>query len=294
MRSYFLKLPLTVIALVIGAVAAVTLFAQAPYAAAQNAAEGTVLKRVLDSGRIRCGYITYQPYAIKDPNTNALSGIMVEAVEAIGKKLGLKIDWVEEVGYATMFEGIDTGRYDMVCSGLWQNATRAKTTYFTMPLFYNAIRVWIRGDETRFQSLEDLNSPNIRIGVQDQAIEDIIAQQEFPKAQRIAIPQLNPWSDVLLNVTARKADVTFAELGVINPFLKKNPDALKELRTSRPLRVFATSLPIKMGANEFKSALDAAILEMLNEGILEAILKKYEKAPGELLRVAPLYQEPRP
>jgi ABC-type amino acid transport substrate-binding protein len=255
--------------------------------------EGAAWKRIAESGKIRCAYIPYEPYAIKDPNTKALSGIMVDAVEAIGKKLDLKIDWVEEVGYGTMFEGFETGRYDMLCSGVWQNSTRGKRAYFSTPLFFNPIRVWVRADETRFNTLADLNSAQVRIGVQDRAIEDIIAQQDFPKAQRVAIGQLNPWTEVLLNIITKKADVTFAEPGVITPFNKKNPGALKELPTPRPLRLFATSLPIKMGENEFKSVLDSAVMEILSDGTMEGILAKYEQAPGELLRVAPPYQEPR-
>jgi polar amino acid transport system substrate-binding protein len=263
-----------------------------PSASGEHASEDAVWTRISAAGTIRCGYITYQPYATKDPTTGTLSGIMVEAVETIGKKLGLKIAWVEETGYGTMFEGINAGRYDMLCSGLWQNSTRGKSAYFSNPLFFNAIRIWVRESDTHLNSLTDINSPDVRIAVQDQAIEDIIAQQDFPKAQRVSIPQLNPWSDNLLNIITRKADVTFAELGVIVPFLQKNPGTLRELKTPRPLRVFATSLPIRMGANKFKSVLDSSIMEILNDGSLEKLLAKYETARGELLRVAPAYEEP--
>jgi len=256
--------------------------------------EGAVWKHVVDSGKIRCGYINYAPYFIKDPNTGALSGIFVEAMEAIGKKLDLKIDWAEEVGYATIFEGLETGRYDALCSGIWQNSSRGKRAYFTNPLLFNAIRVWVRANDLRFKALADLNAPNVRVAIQDGAIEEVLAQKDFPKAQRVSIPQLNPWSEVLLNIITSKADVTFAESGVITPFLEKNPGTLRELRTPRPLRVFASNIPIKMGESEFKAVLDSAILEILNDGTMEAILAKYERAPGELLRVAPAYQEPKP
>jgi ABC-type amino acid transport substrate-binding protein len=150
----------------------------------------------------------------------------------------------------------------------------------------------MRADETRFNTQADLNARGVRIAVQDGAIEDIIARQDFPAAQRISIPQMSPWSDNLLNIITNKADVTFAELGVITPFLERNRGTLKELRTPRPPRVFATGLPVRMGEMELKLILDSAVLEIQSDGTLEAILVKYEKAPGELLRVAPPYQEP--
>jgi cystine transport system substrate-binding protein len=256
-------------------------------------AELTAWQRVVGSGKIRCAFINYAPYFIKNPNTGELSGIMVEVMDAMSKRLDLKIDWVEEVGYATIFEGLDARRYDALCSGIWENASRGKRAYFTNPLFFNAIRIWVRADERRFKTVADLNSAIVRIAIQDGAIEESIAQKEFPKAQRVTIPQLSPWTENLLNIMTKKADVAFAEKGVITPFLEKNPGTLKELATPRPLRVFASNIPIRMGESDFKSVLDSAILEILNDGTVEAILRRYEKSPGELLRVAPPFEEPK-
>ncbi|MFH1373443.1 MAG: ABC transporter substrate-binding protein [bacterium] len=250
----------------------------------------TLYQKVLKAGAIRCSYVAYPPYCIKDPNTGNMTGIFVEVMEEVGRKLELKIEWVEEVGWGTIFEGFESGRYDVHGSGLWQNSSRGKTGYFSVPLFYNAIRVWVRSDDKRFKTLSDLNSPEVRIAVQDGAMEDIIAKTDFPKAQRISVPQLNPWSDNLLNMITKKADVTFAELSVITPFLEKNPGTLKELELDQPIRVFANSYPFKMGEDEFKAMIDAAITELISEGIVENILKRYETVPGEYLRVALPYR----
>jgi ABC-type amino acid transport substrate-binding protein len=122
---------------------------------------------------------------------------------------------------------------------------------------------------------------------------DIIARTDFPNAQRVSIPQLAPWSECLLNITTKKADVTFAERSVIIPFLKKNPGTLREMATGRPLRVFADTYAFKMGEIEFKSMIDSAILELISEGTIDKILRKYETVPGEQLRVALPYQLPK-
>jgi cystine transport system substrate-binding protein len=250
----------------------------------------TVFQRVTANKVIRCGYVTYAPYCIKDTGTGAMSGIFVDALTEIGRRLELKIDWVEEVGYGTLFEGLDSGRYDIIGSGLWRNSSRGKRGSFSLPLFYNGLRVWIRADENRLKTLNDLTASHVRIAVQDAAVEDLIAKTDFPQAQRVAIPQLNPWTDNLLNITSGKADVTFAELAVILPFLKKNPGTLKELVLDRPIRVFATSFAFKLGESEFQSMLDSAIEEILFDGTMENILRRYETAPGEYLRVAKPYE----
>ena len=53
----------------------------------QSPSKQSLYERVIQSGKIRCCYIVYPPDCIKDPNTGKLSGISVEAIELVAKKL---------------------------------------------------------------------------------------------------------------------------------------------------------------------------------------------------------------
>lgn len=248
-----------------------------------------VYNRVVANRTIRAAYTVYPPSCIKDANSGKLSGIFVDALEEVGRRLDMKIEWTEEVGFGNAIEGLQSDRYDILGSGLWQNATRGKVAYFSTPLYFNALRIWTRANETRFKSLADLNAAEVRISVQDGAMEDIIAKSEFPNSKRVSIPQLTQWSDVLLNITSGKADLTFAEPGVVEPFLKIHPGTLKEFQIGRPIRVFPAAFALKMGENRFKSIIDSAVEEIINDGTMDRILKKYETASNDQLRVAPPY-----
>jgi polar amino acid transport system substrate-binding protein len=252
----------------------------------------SLYERVLSNGKIRASYASYPPYCIVDPNSGELSGIFVEVLEEIGNRLQLEIVWVEEVGWGTIFEGLKSGRHDMFGAGLWQNSSRGKHGYFSKPIFYNGIRIWVRSDEERIKTLEDINSPGIRMSVQDGAMDDVIANADFPNARKVSIPQLNPWSDNLLNTITNKTDVSLSELGPIADFLSKNPGTLKEIDIGRPLRVFANCYAFNIGENKFKSMIDAAIEELIFDGTIEQILTKHETTPGQFLRVAPPYEIP--
>jgi len=249
--------------------------------------------QVIRTGVIRASYADYPPYCIKDPKTKQLSGIMVDALNEAAKRLQLKVNWTEEVGWGTIFEGLNSNRYDIFGAGVWQNASRGKVSDFTRPMFYNVIKLYGRINEKRFStSLEELNNPSVRISTQDGAMDDLIAKSDFPKATKMSLTQLNPWTDVLLNITSGKADVTFAEPGAVNLFLEKNPGTLKELMPDRPLRCFGTCFAFKLGEVKFKTMLDSALEEMINDGTFERIIREYEKKPGELYRTAKPYQEP--
>ena len=196
----------------------------------------------------------------------------------------------EEVGWGAIFEGLNSDRHDVFGAGVWRNSTRGKVGDFSEPLFYNVIKVYGRADEDRFASLGDINQPGVRISSVDGAIEDVIAKSDFPKAQQVSVSQLNPWSDVLLNITTNKADVTFAEPAAVNLFLDKNPGTLRDLLPAQPVRVFGNTYAFKLGEPAFKSMLNAALEEIRNDGTLENILKRYERFPGEYLRVANRYK----
>lgn len=259
---------------------------------ATTAARPTVYDRVLKSGVIRASYANYPPYCIKDPNSGELTGVFVEALEEMGRRLELKVDWTEEVGWGAIFEGLNSDRHDVFGAGIWRNASRGKVGDFSRPLLYNVIKVYGRSNETRFNRQEDLNSPGVRIATLDGAIEDVIASSDYPTAQKVSIPQLNPWSDVLLNITSNKADVTFAEPAAVNLYLEKNPGTLRELFPARPIRVFGNGYAFKLGEPEFKAMLESALDEIANDGTLDRIIAKYEKYPGEFWRVARPYQVP--
>ena len=212
-------------------------------------------------------------------------------MEEVGKNSGLKIDWAEQVGYENIFAGLNADRYDVFAGGLWPNSTRAQAGYFSSPVFYSVIRAWGRPNDERFvNNLSSINSPDVRIATIDGAMEDIIAKTDFPKAQRVSLPELSPFTQNLLNITTGKADVTFAEPGIITEFLAKNPGKLKELAPDQPLRIFGNSLVVKLGENQLQQFLDVSLRELLYSGAIDRILRKYEPAPNAFPRVAKPYE----
>ncbi|QOZ50886.1 ABC transporter substrate-binding protein [Bradyrhizobium sp. CCBAU 53338] len=65
----------------------------------------------------------YPPMEFRDPATNALAGFDIELGEAIGRKLGVKIEW-QETSFAEFMPSIQTGRVDAVLSGFTDYASR--------------------------------------------------------------------------------------------------------------------------------------------------------------------------
>lgn len=255
--------------------------------------------RVINAGKIRVGYVVYPPGLIKDPNTGELSGIFYETLEAAGENLGIEIDWTEEVGWGSMIEGLQANRYDIIGSPVWANTSRAKIADFSTPLFYSGIGIYVRSDENRFgdnlaegAGLAALNNPDIKISTIDGEMSSIIASSQFPEAETVSLTQLSDVSQLFLEVTQRKADVTFAEPFFAHEFLQNNPGTIKNIAQARPIRVFPNTMMFKRGEMEFKSMLNRALEEVINSGLVDEQLDKYEPFPGAFYRVAYPYRTP--
>lgn len=150
-------------------------------------AKPTVYDRVLSAGVIRCGYVTYPPGFITSPNGKPPSGIFADLIEATAHNLNLRIEWTRETGWASMIEDLNTDKFDMVCSPVWANSSRARLADFGTPIYYSAIGVCVRRGDTRFvDNLAAIDNPSIKIATIDGEMSSIIAASDFPKANVVS------------------------------------------------------------------------------------------------------------
>lgn len=250
-------------------------------------------ERIQQSGKIRCGYINYYPSFIKDPNTDEFSGIFYEITEEMGNKLNLEIEWAVETTFGTMIEDVRAGRFDVVCANIWPSAERARLAAFTNAVFYSAVEAYVRPDDKRFDgNVRAINSPDVTIATLDGEMSSTIAKNDFPKSKTVSLPNITDISQLLLNVSTGKADVTFVETSVANDFLSKNPSALKKVENVKPVRVFSNGFLVKGDEVSLVHMLNTAQQELLHNGFIDRILDKYQKSPDDFYRVGKPYEAP--
>lgn len=71
----------------------------------------------------------YPPLTYRDPATNKAMGFDIELGEAIGRELGLKVEW-QELGFAQMVPSLTTGRVDTVLAGMSDLPARREAVDF--------------------------------------------------------------------------------------------------------------------------------------------------------------------
>lgn len=258
--------------------------------AATVSAGGGVYERVMRTQTLRAGYITYPPALMRD-SSGKMTGIFVETLEKAAENLGLKVEWTEEVGWGSQIEGLESDRYDIIGSPVWANPTRGKLTTLSRPVYYSGIGVYVRQSEKRFStSLAAINDPKVRIATIDGETGDLIARTQFPKAQRVSLPQNADISQLFLEVSGNKADVLFAEPYYAYKFLESNPNSIKNIAADHPIRLLGNVYMVKKNEQQLKQALDVAIEDLLNSGYVDGLLDKYEPFKNTFYRVALPYR----
>jgi ABC-type amino acid transport substrate-binding protein len=251
----------------------------------------SVFDKVAASKTIRCGYVVYAPYFMKDSNTGKFSGIFYDLTEEMGKALNVKIDWAYETTFGTFVEDMNTDRYDVLCGGLWPEAVRSFFIDYSVPVNYVGLGVYVRADDMRFDgNVMALNDKQYKFSTLDGEMADFVAKTDFPNAEAVSHPHNTDISQLILAVTTKKADATVVEKAVAEKYLQSNPGTIKNLTEQKPIRVFANTWGVKKGETKMLSVLNTAITELVNMGVAERIVKKYEEVPNSFYAVAKPYE----
>lgn len=254
-------------------------FVSAQYFTPSNSGEVTIQKesvyeRVINSGKIRCGYFTWPPFLVKDPNTGVVSGLSAEYVEKLGDIIGVDIEWSAEIGVGDYIAALNADRIDMMCMTLWPDGGRLTQSLLSKPIFYSGVYAITRIDDNRFDSgFDAINKEDINVSVIDGDITQTIAEKKFSNAKQLEHPQLADLSYHFQALESGKADVMFQDIGSFEDYDKTNPGKLKLLKDLGPVHIFPETFGIKKGELEFKLLIDNAIDVMTGENFVYDALK---------------------
>lgn len=251
----------------------------------------TAFARVMRTRTLRCGYASWAPMIIIDGNTKQISGVAHDIIEAIAKKIDLKVEWVEESGWGEFAQALNNKRFDAYCEGLFSTTQRESVIAFTHPFAYSKMNLWTQGSNTKFDNnLVLINDPATRVVVIDGTTAAAMAHRGFPNASFISLPELTPVSNLYLELSGNKADITIMEAASAGDFMKQNPGQIKLVEGGDGYRVLPNKFAVAEGEYALQQLLNTGIEELNSEGILDEILAQYEPFPGSYYRVAKPYQ----
>jgi polar amino acid transport system substrate-binding protein len=235
----------------------------------------TTFDRVIETKTIKCAYALRPPLVTRDVNSKKMTGAAVDLTEEIGKRLGLKIDWAEEVGFGTIIESIKTRRADMGCGVYVANSARASHVGFTKPIYFETLYIYKRKDDPRtIETFDELNDPKYSFSSIDGGSPIVLQRQLFPLSKEKTLPELSDLSDTFEDLVTKKVDfVIQAEMTVVN-FEKARPGLITKL-VDKPVAYWPMVLLLPLGDVKLKSMIDTVLTEIEYDGTLEKILRHH-------------------
>ena len=250
-----------------------------------NEKADTVYGRVMRTGILRCGYIAWQPFIMKEPNTGKLSGLSYDFFEALGKTLGIKIEWQQEVLVGQQVTDLNLGKIDAVCGDWPLNSVTAKYVDYTAPFVFMPMYLYEKRDGKTFNGMSDINDPAVSISAMDGDISLMVAEEKFPNAKKVTIPDNADPTLINVNVAQGKADLVANDPFSLSYYNANNKVKLVPVLSAQPLIVLKTGGSVKKGEVDFVRMLNEGIEMLIASGGADAILDKYDPEKNMLKRV---------
>jgi cyclohexadienyl dehydratase len=168
----------------LAAVAAVTSLV---FATAAPAETGSRLDQIIGKGTLRVGMTgDYRPFTFLNPSTSKFEGFDVDMAEALGKAMGVKVEFVK-TSWPTMMKDFEADKFDVATGGVSITLDRQKKGLFSSAIMREGKTPIARcGDVSKYQTLEQIDKPETRVIVNPGGTNEKFARAHL-KAAKITV-----------------------------------------------------------------------------------------------------------
>lgn len=209
---------------------------------------------------------TYAPYTYHDDNGN-LTGYEVDVANAIGEKLGMKVEFVE-TEWDAMFEALEAGNFDVAMNQITITDARKESYDFSTPYIFSKPVLIVASDNTDINGFDDVKGKRAAEGLTsnfNQIAQDygatIVGQDEFALAMQCLI------SD--------EADCVINDELTYGYWLAVKGDKESTKIVAEMDDVSESAVCIEKGNEELLNKINGAIEELLADGTISEISEKY-------------------
>lgn len=229
---------------------------------------------IKQSNVIRVGYIVYPPIVTKDAASGELGGHFVWTMKEIADQSGWKIEFIE-TDWSNFSVGLNTKRFDVSIAPTFTTIPRLKNIAFSTPLLFAGNSAVAKYNDSRFVTIDALNSPKITIAVTQGEAGHEYAKTKLSKAILIVhtgTDQLLTFQDVLTG----RADIALGDAYVTSKFASLHPEKVQDVFAKEPYNLTPVSWAVRYSDHELLSFLNGAISVMEIQGKL----KEFEERAG--------------
>lgn len=207
-------------------------------------------------------YAPYEFHATVD-GEDKIVGFDVSIAQKIADDMGVDLH-IEELGFDALLGALDTGKIDLIISGMSPTPERLQEVDFSDPYMNVQQRLVVREeDQDKYTDVSQFS--DVPIGVQKQTTQEELAQSELEGSQ---ITSLQKIPDVVMNLKNGKVDGAILEGPVAKAYVDENDDlSFSDLEFEEGEKQSAVALPKDSPA--LSESVNNSIQTINDEGLLE-------------------------
>ena len=230
------------------------------------------LDTIIKQGYIRVGTAgDYKPFTYLNPKTNEFEGYDIDAAKMLAKELGVEVQFVKTT-WPTLMQDLLEGKFDIAMGGISRRMSRQIQANFSQPYIEYGKSPLIRlEDKDKYKSLEDIDQPHVRIGVNPGGTNEKFVKDNIKQAQ-VTVIQNN--LDIPIKVAEDEVDVMITD-SIEALFYAKHDDRLYAALSDKPFTKNQMGYLIPKGDTIFADAINFWMEEMKLTGEFEKLKKTW-------------------
>lgn len=208
---------------------------------------------------------TYRPFSYHD-ESGELVGFDVEIAEAVAEKLGLEVEF-QETQWDAIFAGLDAGRFDVIANQVSINPEREEKYLFSEPYTVSPGVIVVPEDDDSITSFDDLAGKTTAQSLTSNWYE--LAQESGATVEAV-----EGWAQAVALLEQGRVDATINDsLTYLDYEKTEGPTGLKiAAETDEPS---LSAFTFTKDKDALAEAIDGALAELREEGVLAEISEKY-------------------
>lgn len=153
-------------------------------AGSADAQQPSRLDEIVKNGMLRVGMTgDYLPFTYFDKATSKFRGFDVDMAEALGKALGVKVEYVQ-TAWPLLMKDFEADKFDIAMGGVSITLDRQKKGMFSTPIMREGKTPIARcADKGKFETIADIDKPGTRVIVNPGGTNERFARANIKNAE---------------------------------------------------------------------------------------------------------------
>jgi ABC-type amino acid transport substrate-binding protein len=236
---------------------------------------GNHLAQIQASRTVRvCIWPDYYGITYRNPKTQVLSGIDIDLANALGKDLGVAVQFVDS-SFAKLIEDVTQDRCDVAMFAIGITPLRSEKLRFTQPHLASDIYAVTSKTNRRIKDWGDIDTPGSIVAVAKGTLHEPVMKSKLKAAQLLVLD--TPFAREQ-EVQSGRADVFMTDYPYSQRFLA-NADWARLIAPHSTYHITPYAYAIKPGDDAWHTRLETFVTDITRDGRLMAAAKRHKLEP---------------